>query len=343
MNSFISAYFWSALFWLGLPLGALLVLFLFGLTGGRWGGAILIELRALSSTLPVVLLLLVPLLFYLPEIYSWAQPGAADDPALQAKLGYLNPRFFIWRFAVYSALWLTLLVPVRRRSRVAAQRTQSEETLAAEKLSGISGPGAVLSGLALTFFSIDWIMSLEPNWYSTIYGFYYIVSYPLFALLCAVLLFLLFSPQRAAVDEKLSADLANLILALLLFWAYVSFSQLLIIWSGDLPEENSWYLHRIGGGWKYLALAVVLLHFAVPLTLLLFRGIKWRRKRLAVVAALLVLMRVADFYWWVVPGMRPGNGTPKFADALCFLTIAVVTCSVFCRSYLHSFRDRVEA
>jgi hypothetical protein len=264
----VTAFYQGALlafmFWGAFCLGSIGLLLLHNLVGGPWGVPIRPVLEASRRTLPVMALLFLPVLGGLNALYHWPEEKAA----------YLNSTFFIVRAIGYFALWFVL-----------------------PRLPG--GLGLVLFGLSVSFATIDWAMSLEPHWYSTIYGLWILVDLGLQSLALAIV------GSRAASEET-SQDLGSLLLMFVMLWAYMAFSQMLIIWSGNLPEEISWYVRRSRGGWEFFAAALALGHFAIPFFLLLSRQVKRKRRTLRLVAAFLLVMSFAGWYWLLVPAFETG-------------------------------------
>jgi hypothetical protein len=303
---FFRAYLSAYIFWIGIPVGALALLMLHHLVGGRWGFMIQRVLEAAIQTLPLMALLFIPLLFGLADLYPWAQTEVvAADPLLQQKAAYLNIPFFIARAVAYFAVWIVL---GRLLVTWSLQQDRTADGALTLRLQRLSGPGLVLYGLTVTFAAIDWMMSLEPKWYSTIFGMIFMVSFGLAALALAILATRFLESQKPlaqVISPDRWHDLGNLLLALVMFWAYLQFSQFLLIWSENLAEEIPWYLHRIGGGWEWVALALILFLFALPFILLLSRTTKRSARMLSQVAAAILFMHWLDILWIVAPSFYP--------------------------------------
>ncbi len=304
LAQFFRSYLVAWLFWLSISVGSLLLLLLHNLTGGAWGWVSRHLLLAAASTLPLVGLLFLPIAFGLIHIYEWADDAhMAADPLLAHKQPYLNPTWFYLRAGVYWLVWLTLLLFVRRTSR----RIYAAESEAARRMRVISGLGLALSGLAVTFASFDWGMSLEPHWYSTIYGVIFFAGQGLAALAFTIVALVHWPPEPDAVvvagPDDLH-DLGKLLLAFTMFWAYVAFSQFLIIWYANIPEEVIWYQRRLVHGWQWLAVAIALFHFILPFLILLGRGVKRQPGALATVALWMVVMRFVDTVWQIEPAFH---------------------------------------
>jgi hypothetical protein len=307
-KSFFEAYLMAYLFWLGIALGCLAILMIHHLAGGRWGFAVRRLLEAATQTLPLLAVLFVPLLFGLHSLYIWTHPDVvAADELLRHKQPYLNIPFFLIRAVVYFAAWLGTAMLL---DRAATDQDQAPSREATRRLTVISGVGLGLYMLTMTFASIDWMMSLEPDWSSTMYGVLIMTGQVLgaFAFLIIVAAQLAERKPYAEMIEPLQFhDLGNFLLTFVVFWAYIAFSQFLIIWSGNLTDENFWYLHRFAGGWQWVGVVLVVLHFFAPFLLLLSRDIKRRSPRLSKVAWGVFVMGFVDIFWIVAPGFgRPG-------------------------------------
>jgi hypothetical protein len=302
----LHAYLLAYVYWLMIPLGCTAILMMHHLTGGWWGYPIRRLLEAGTRTFGVMALLFVPVVIWMKQIYPWVNPpkDMADDLNYHFKLAYLNPNFFIVRAIIYFAILMGLAHFLNKWSR--EQDSRGDPRLA-KYLEGISGPGLILWGMAVSFSMIDWVMSLEPKWFSTIYGMIFMIVGALTAMsfIVFVLRRLTDDERGKEIREKVTPgqfnDLGNLMLAFTMLWAYLSFSQFLIIWAGNIKDEIPWYITRAFGSWGKLAVVLIVLHFALPFLLLLQRNIKRRVHRLSVVAALLLVLSVVDVYWLIVP------------------------------------------
>jgi hypothetical protein len=309
-GQFFRSYLLAFLFVVNFAIGCLSVSMIHHLTGGYWGLAIRRLLEAGTRTLPWAAVAFVPLAFGLPHLYPWARPEAAQDHVLQQKHLYLNPVFFLLRTAFYFLVWILLARGLSRASL--ALDAGADYLRTSRRLRGLSGGGLVLMGLTITFSSVDWAMSLDPHWMSTIWGILFMVGQALAAMALAVVI-VSFVGAETPLAPLLRAtpalhDLGKLMFAFVMLWAYVSYSQFLIIWSGNLPEEVPWYIHRLQGGWQSVGLMLVVFQFALPFLLLLSRNLKQDPRRLGAVAAVLLLMRLVDVYWLVGPELHRGAG-----------------------------------
>lgn len=303
-QQFVRSYLIAWLLPLGVSLGSLALTMLHNLTGGAWGRVLRRQFIAASGLMPLVALLSLPIAVSLEELYPWASADTlAHDSVLQQKEPYLNPRFFLIRAGGYFLIWTAMAFVFNRRSAWGANQA-------------LSGLGLVLYALTVTFASIDWGMSLTPHWFSSIYGPLFMVGQALSALAFAVVLLVWLSPavESSSVVADTLRDLGNLLLAFTMLWAYMSVSQWIIIWMGNLPEDAVWYADRSGGGWQLWAIFLAVFHFAVPFLVLLSRDVKRHPGLLAAVAAWLLAMRLADLYWLIAPAFHPGGVAVHWLD-----------------------------
>lgn len=303
---FWRSYLLGYVFSTGIAVGCLGLLLLQYLTGGTWGFIIRRILEAASRTLLPMAILFIPVLIGINHIYVWTNHDIVEhDEALHHavthKAPYLNVPFFAARTAIYFLIWIALAYLLNKWS---ADQDRTSDVQYTQKRKVLSGPGLVIFILAVTFAAFDWIMSLEPDWYSTIFGLLVLIGWTISAFTFVILMLVLLSkyePLAGLLTPTHFHDLGKLLLAFVMVWAYFSVSQLIIIWSGNLPEEIPWYLRRMSGAWGYVGLAVVLLHFVLPFFLLLSRDLKRKRRTLAMVAGLVLTMRVVDLFWLVAP------------------------------------------
>ena len=301
----LRAYLVGWLFWLGIALGCLALSMINHLSRGAWGVVVRRVMEAAARTLPLLAVLALPILLGLDHLYEWLHPHAGDA-VLEHKAPYLNLPFFLVRFALYFALWYGLALVL---SRLSWRQDETGDPGLARRMQLIAAPGLAAYCLAATFASIDWLMSLQPHWYSTIYGVYFMGGQALSGLAFVITAGYLLA-RRPPMDRVLAPrhfhDWGKLFLAFVMLWAYFSFSQFLIIWSGNLPEETTWYVTRLEHGWGWIALALVLFHFALPFVLLLSRDLKRHARLLAGVAGSMLVMRFVDLYWQVEPAFHEG-------------------------------------
>lgn len=328
---FFQAYLFAYMFWLGLTLGSMIVVMIHGLTGGGWGLAIRRIVEAGMNTLPLMILLFLPLLLGIETLYDWSHSSVVEhDEVLQAKSAYLNVAGFQIRAAVAFAVWSVSVLLLNRWSLDDNRDPDSPRSVRLQRASGV---GLALYGLSITVASVDWVMSLEPHWFSTTYGVLVAAGQGLSGLCFAVVAMTAlepYEPWRRIVDDERRHDLANLLLAFTMFWAYIAFMQFLIIWSGDLPEENVWYLNRSLGGWELIATALMCLAFALPFFLLLLRDVTRRRGRLCLTAGLLLAMQAVNVYWMIEPAFSPGSLAIHWLHFAAFAAVGGFWTAVFC-------------
>lgn len=326
------AYLVGYTYWLGIALGSLALAMLYHLTGGQWGTVARRILEAASRTLPALLVLFVPLLFGLDALYEWAhEEVVAADPILQGKAEYLAPGAWIARAALYFAVWIALAVLLNRWSE---RQDREPSVRLILRMRRLAAPGIVLYVLTITFASMDWLMSVDPHWYSTIYGVWLLGGHGIATLSLVILVAVFLSkrePLAAVITKVHFHDWGKLLLAFTLLWTYFSLSQFLIIWSGNIPEEVLWYHHRLHGGWQHVGLALALLHFAVPFLLLLSRDLKRDVKLLAPVAALLLVMHWVDYFWNVMPAFSPSDFRLHWLDPVAPLALGGLWVWLFVR------------
>jgi hypothetical protein len=305
-EQFFQSYLLGFLFWVGLSAGSLVVLLLHHMFGAGWGFSIQRPLEAGARTLPLMAVFFLPIVAGMHTLYEWTHENVmAADKLLQHKSAYLNTPFFLGRTAIYFAVWIILTLLVTRWSQ---RLDESGDLRIAQRLHNASAPGLLLFGLTASFAAVDWIMSLEPHWFSTIFGLIVIAGQVLatfaFSIL-AVRILVPHEPYAGQVGAQQFHDLGNLTFAFTMLWAYLNLSQFLIIWSGNLPETIPWYVNRSSGGWQTMAQGLAVLHFALPFFLLLSRKTKKDIGLLSRVAVLLLVMRLVDLFWVVGPVFHP--------------------------------------
>ena len=329
LQAYLAAYLWV----LGPALGSLAIVMLHNLTGGAWGFAIKRLLEAAMRTLPAMAILFVPVALGVHQLYEWSHTDlVASDPVLQHKALYLNWPFFTVRAIVYFALWGGLALFM---VRLAERYDRRLSLKALRRLKSASGFGLAAYVLSASFASFDWGMSLEPHWFSTTYGVHSIVGQAL-STLCLAIVAAAFLARHEPFSRWIQPghfhDLGNLTMAFVMLWAYVSFSQFLIIWSGNLPEEIPWYLARVGPAWQGIALLLVVCHFAAPFVILLVRASKRNARVLAGLALALLAARYLDVYWHVAPAFDGGRFAPHWLDLAAPLTLGSLWLGLFVRN-----------
>jgi hypothetical protein len=324
------SYLFAYVFWLAIPMGCMAILMLHHLTGGWWGYPIRRLLEAATRTFVWMAVLFLPVLLGMKHLYKWAQPAeVAADPLLQYKRPYLNPEFFTVRVVIYFAIWIGLAWLFNKWS---SEQDRTGDPRLATRMEALSGPGLILWGIAVTYSSIDWVMSLEAHWFSTMYGMIVMVVAALTAMSFVVFVLRKLSgeePISSAVTASQFNDLGNLMLAFVMLWAYLSFSQFLIIWAGNIKDEIPWYIARAFGGWGVIAVILIVLHFALPFLLLLQRSVKRRLQMLSNVAGMLMVLSLVDVYWLVAPAYETSGPRVSPVDIFAVMGIGGVWLAAF--------------
>lgn len=330
-QQFFHSYLVAYLFWVGIALGSLALLMLQHLTGGHWGLVIRRVLEAATRTLPLLALLFIPIIIGAHDIYPWTHhEEMSKTPALAQKARiYLNLPGFVGRAILYFALWGVLAYLLNKWSW---EQDRTADKRYTKRLGKLSGPGIIIFVLTVTFASVDWAMSLNPEWFSTIYGLLFVAAWVLSALAFAILMMAVIGrrePLARVVRPNHFQDLGKLMLALVMLWAYFSFSQFLIVWSGNLPEEIQWYLPRVNGVWGAIALSVVIFHFALPFILLLSRSLKRNAGKLMILAIIILVIRLIDFFWMIAPEFSHGGFHVSWMDVVAPIGIGGVWLAMF--------------
>ncbi len=299
-GDFFRSYLMGYLFWLGLALGSLAIVMMQYLTAGAWGIMTRRTFESATRTLPLLALLFIPIAFGLPTLYDWAHPNLVQhEYVLRHRAGYMNPTMFVIRAIIYFAIWILFAYFLNRWS---AQ--QDEHGGLEKRLAAISAPGLILYVFTVTFSSVDWAESLANDWYSTIWGFLFVANQALTAFAFIILAMVLLSKREPLAGRFRAAhlhDLGKLLLTFVMLWAYFAFSQLVIIWSGNLTDEIPWFLRRLATTWGWLGVALILFKFIVPFLLLLSRSLKRNGTALCTVVGITIVMCFVDLMWVVTP------------------------------------------
>lgn len=323
-EQFFPAYLLGYMLVLGITLGSLAFAMIHQLSGGAWGVVSRQSLGAASRVIPYLTLLFIPIIIGMPHLYPWTNADTvATDEILRGKQAYLNTPFFIVRAAVYFAVWNGLAFFLNKWSK---EQDETGNPAVSLRMQRLSAGGLLLYAACTTFASFDWIMSRDPHWFSTIYGALTMVGQGLITLAFQIVI-LTWLARRKPMSEALTPtylhDLANLMFAFTVLWAYMSFSQYLIIWSGNLPEEITWYLDRMQGGWVPFGVALVIFHFACPFFLLLMRGIKRNAGLVSKVAALIIFARLLDLFWLIAPEKTHEGRAISLAEAVSWMDVVL--------------------
>jgi hypothetical protein len=317
-----AAYLVAYVFFVTLALGALFFVMMSHLTGSAWSVTMRRIAENVMVTIPAGAVLFLPIAFGLGSLYEWARPEAvASDPVLAGKAAFLNPRFFVIRAAVYFAIWSFWAVKLYRGSVSQDRETSLRKTRSAERW---SAPGMLILTVTVALASFDWLMSLDPHWYSTMFGVYVYSGAGLsfFAVLTILLLALRGAGLlRQSVNQEHYHDLGKWLFGLTVFWAYIAFSQYMLIWYANLPEETVWFRDRLVGSWRPVAAVLVLGHFFAPFLVLISRAAKRRLGVLGAAAAWILLMHYTDLYWIVMPVFSKTGFAPSWFDAAALAAV----------------------
>jgi len=334
-DRFFQSYLIAFMFVLGLSLGSLGLLMLQHLTGGHWGIMTRRPLESATRVLPVVAILFLPIaIFGMKHLYGeWLNaPPTGEGSLSNLQKSYLTSSGFLIRAVIYFVVWLGLVFIFNLWSK--EQDINREDRALRRRMKMLAGPGIILYVFVMTFAAIDWVMSLSPHWASTIYGFLFVIGQLIssMSLMIAVLVLLSrTSPMEGVIQSRHLHDLGKLLLAFVMLWAYFGFSQLLIIWSGNLPEEISFYRTRLYGGWGVVAVIVLIFHFFVPFFFLLPRDVKRSAKLLPKIAMWLIFMRLVDLFWLTRPEFT-SSAVPRLMDIAAILALAGIWFAVFARN-----------
>jgi hypothetical protein len=330
---FLRAWLHSFMFWLGLTTGSLTLLMLQYVSGGNWGRLGRRIWEAAAGNWWLMLLFWLPLAFGVKHLYPWARVPQDSTKLAQfmAQYGadkihyYLNVPFFWVRGLIYFAGWAILYMLLKRWSiREEAGTTTPAQFVFIQNLSGF---GIVFYAASITFASIDWTMSLYPEWWSTVWGMLFMVGQVLTTFCFTIWLFTRLSaiePVSRIFKIDYLHDFGKLMFAFVVFWAYLSFSQWLIIWSGNMLSEIRWYIMRLQNGWQYFGTILIFVHFVFPFALLLSRNTKRSRNRIVMIAFLVLFMRLVDLFWLTAPNFYPGTGAGLYNFHLLDAAIYVI-------------------
>ncbi|MBA3335684.1 MAG: hypothetical protein H0T08_08760 [Acidobacteria bacterium] len=291
------------IFWGGIGFGSIGILLLQYLTGGAWGVVTRRILEASSRTLPVIFVLFLPIMLGITYLYAWTH--MQDDRIIQFREPYLTVEWFIFRAVLYFVLFGSMAYFLNKWSLAQDKATTYED--AAKYLADagkFSGPTIIFFVLTVTFAAVDWVMTLDPHFYSTMWGFLFVAGWALSTFSFTVVILAWLSdhePMNRVVGKRHFHDLGKLMLAFTMVWAYFNFSQYLIIWSGNIPEETKWYIPRVQGTWGAIGVILIIFHFAFPFLVLLSRDIKRNAKWLSLLAAFILVMRLIDMYYLIGP------------------------------------------
>ena len=298
-------YLMAYMFILSIGIGALLLIALEYVGGADWSVPIRRVVEFLAAIIIFLPILVLPLIFNIHDIFHWAHKDiAAADEILKGKSPYLNETFFIIRVFAVLAIWGLFYFLLIRNSNT---QDKTKDQFLTKKNIILSAIFIPFFAITITITAVDWLMSLEPHWFSTIFGVYFF-SGSVVASLAAVTLFVVKLKENGYMHPKLVDDhlfsLGALQFAFINFWAYIAFSQYLLIWYANLPEENFWFLHRWENGWQYLSILLIIAHFIVPYAALLSQPAKMDPKRLKFISIWILFAHFIDLYWLVMPNVN---------------------------------------
>jgi hypothetical protein len=341
-EEFYRGYLLGYMDWLGIALGSMAIVMIRHLTGGGWGTVIRRILGAAMRTLPILAILFIPIIIAVlqHQMYPWLKPlDAIADPNIKEHLrkndfvkgAYLNGTGFIIRAFIYLAVWNLLSFLLSLWSKQTDKPNAPDNT---QKFKAVAGPGLILYGFTISFAAIDWIMSLDPSWISTIYGLIILIGEVLAAMCFAIVverILVDYKPMSEMLRPDFVHDHGKWTLAFIMVWAYFNFSQWLIIWAGNLPTEITFYLKRINHGWGWVAIFLAFFHFVIPFVILLSRPFKRNIRKLVWLAAGLLCMRYVDLFWNIEPNFST-NFSVTIADIVVPIAIGSIWIFFFCRN-----------
>ena len=339
-EQFFHSYLLGFMLWLGVALGSMAFLMIQHLTGGLWGMVIRRQLEAAMKTLPLMAVLFIPIIAGMPHLYgTWLHPDSRNKHLVELSQSYLTRGGYIGRAVIYFAIWLGIAFIL---SRWSAEQDNPPVQNLSPRFRKIAAPGLILYAFTISFAVIDWVMSLSPPWISTIYGFIFIVGECLSAMCLMVVverILVRYEPMATLLKPKEVHDHGKLMLTFVMLWAYFSFSQLLIIWAGNLPSEITFFTRRLYSGWQIVALALVVFHFAVPFLLLLSRSFKRDPKTLVWLATWLIFMRFVDLFWYIEPNFNQTISSLSWIHLLD-LVVPVAIGGIWFAMFFHNLKSR---
>jgi hypothetical protein len=341
---FFRGYLLNYMLWLGISLGSMAIVMVRHMTGGGWGTVIRRILGASMRTMPLLIVLFIPMLFAVRSLYPWALPiDSIGDPAIREHLekhsfvlrDYLNYRGFVIRAVIYFAVWFLLQYLL---SKFSFEHDRPPFADRSARFKMVSAPGIILYTITISFAAIDWVMSINPSWISTIYGLIFVAGELISALAFAIVIErILFNyrPMSELLQPSFVHDHGKFLLTFIMVWAYFSFSQWLIIWAGNLPEEITWYIRRLQGGWQYVGAFLIVFHFFVPFFMLLSRPFKRDIKRLVWLASWMLIVRYIDLFWHI-----EASFSERFTVTLADIAIPFAMGGIWIAYFCHNLSAR---
>ncbi|MDA0699851.1 MAG: hypothetical protein O3A02_01400 [bacterium] len=324
-------------YWIGLSLGGLALLLVNHMAGGSWGAVVRRPLEAMASALPIAMLFFLPVLFFTPQLYPWADAAyVAAHPIMAWKAGYLNSTWFVVRTLLYFALWLVAAWIYLRGAREQDAVDVGKAGILGYRMKRTAAVWIIVHALAMTLAVTDWTMSLSPEWWSGIYGLIFMISQVICAMALVILTMVWMSNRSRRIDELLTEkrlqDLGNFLMAFTMFWAYVNISQLIIQWTNNIVETNTFYRLRLfEQPWEGMGVYLLVAGFFLPFLVLFSRWVKRKRSALAFMAGWALLSQALQLYWFVAPEVGR-SGLPPFSDIAIFVGLGGVWFAAFLRS-----------
>ncbi len=333
-EQFYFSYLTAFVFWVTIALGGLFFVLLHHLVDAQWSVVIRRFGESMMMVIPYMIILFIPLLFGLKELFLWMNPETvAADELLHGKSGYLNLNFFIIRLVVYFIIWTVLAYLLNKLSLKQNEAPSHDIT---KKMRIVSAPGMILFAVTLTFASFDWLMSLDAHWYSTIFGVY-IFSGAFLSLVCMITLIIIRLQKNGVLQSEITQehyhDLGKLMFAFTIFWGYMAFSQYFLIWYGNIPEETIWFLHRWESSWKTITYLIVYGHFVIPFFILFPQVTKKNKTVMTIMSLWILLMHWVDIYWIVMPTLHPHGFHFSWIDATTVIGIGGLVLYLFWRHF----------
>jgi hypothetical protein len=331
-KQFYFSYLTAFTFWVSLGLGGLFFTMLHHISGARWSTVLLRISQAAMSVLPIMIIFFIPIFFGIKELYDWSHPEiVADSSVLQGKSGYLNISFFTIRALVYFIIWGVLSFFINKYSRF-----QDEGKTTTKQLRIVSAPGMFLFAFTISFAAFDWLMSLDPHWFSTMFGAYNFGGS--FVIILAFLIIMAnYLKSNGTLNTEIGhahfSDLGKLFFGFIVFWAYLGGAQYFFIWYANIPEETVWFLDRWKGSWKTVSQLLIFGHFLLPFVTLIFFNTKRNRKILVFFAFWIFFFHYVDIYWLIAPTLHHESAHISWMDLTTFIGIGGVFIALFWRSF----------
>ncbi len=328
-DQFFHSYLVAFLFWLSIGLGALFFTLINNISGSIWNIVLRRIHETIMAVLPIFIVLFLPLLFGIPNLFNWSNPEVvAADVLLSGKSGFLNVPFFIIRSGIYLFSWAFL----SRKLYQLSIKQDNGSTAIIHRLKRISAPSIFLFALTVSFAAFDWIMALDANWYSTIFGVYFF-SGSFVAALTSLTIITFYIQKKGYLTDLITTehyhDLGRLIFGFVVFWAYIAGSQYFLIWYGNIPEETVWFLHRWEGSWKIFSMFLILIHLVIPFLVLIFRTAKRNPLILVIISLLILIGHYADLYWQVMPNLHHHNVHLSWLDLSTMVGLGGICIGLF--------------